>query len=222
MTTCNPISYFTKRVRKQLFIKLFIVKDRFFFRRKCVTSNFIKIASRISFICKDHFPSDGHTPKTHTKKHTKHTHARARKSILRELFIRTDQFPMPFVRENRPYGKKEKKNMIPSYLAALGCRWILDDIVDDVGGRQIRRRRGAEQRKAEWATGVAAAQGDQQLLLSHHGTLILTSSLSFASRASRFFLYSLSRARSLTLVAHSGTRAIFPKRKTEREHDLLD
>jgi len=67
------------------------------------------------------------------------------------------------------------------YLAALGRRRVLDDVVDDVGRRQACWRRGAEKREAEGAeAGVAAAQGDQQLLLSHHGTLILTSSLSFA------------------------------------------
>lgn len=77
-----------------------------------------------------------------------------------------------------------------------------------MGGRQARRRRGAEQREAERAAGagVAAAQGDQQLLLSHHGTLILTSSLSFAVM-SRFHthVHAISLSRTLALPIEEAT-----------------
>lgn len=60
-----------------------------------------------------------------------------------------------------------------THLTALSCRWVFNDIVDDV-----RQTCVAEERKSVPGR-VATIQGDQQLL--SHGTLILTS-LSFAAR----------------------------------------
>lgn len=125
----------------------------------------------------------------------KHIYTRARKSISQEsirinfLYVRCVKIDLT-ERKMKRKRKKNPENWTRSYLAAPRSRWILDDVVDDVGGRQPRRRRGAEQREAERAAGVAAAQGDQQLLLSHRGTLILslTSSLSSAPVRHAFLL----------------------------------
>lgn len=56
-----------------------------------------------------------------------------------------------------------------SYLATPGCRRVLDDVIDDVVAAQDGGCVAAEQREAEpgAAAGVAATQGNQQLLLSH-------------------------------------------------------
>lgn len=72
--------------------------------------------------------------------------------------------------------KIRSKPVSSTYLAALSCRRILNDVVDDV-----RQTRGTEEREPESGR-VAAVQGDHQLLSHVSSTLITSLSFDAPSR----------------------------------------